>query len=305
MNLPYPEYSADVLFCQKIHKQYGKSFYFGTKLFTKEKRDAVCVLYAFFRFPDEYVDTDYATDKDAANTKLARWQELWKKSYEGHEFDASDEERMILRATAYVFKKYFIPFSYSEAFLKAMLQDTTKYRYATYAELEEYMFGSASVVGLMLTYILSSDDERFQNDESFRKSILDKAQALGEAFQMTNFLRDIGEDMDDRGRIYIPLEDLQRFGVSQEDISSHRCTPQFVEMMKFEIARTEELYRKADVGIRMLPKNVSKGIYVARVLYSKILDAIIANNYDSLSQRAQLSFIKKVYVSFVSLIHYE
>lgn len=302
---PYPEYSADILFCQKIHKQYGKSFYFGTKLFSKEKRDATCVLYAFFRFPDEYVDTEYRDDMDAAHTKLTRWQELWEKSYAGESFDASSDEQKILRAATYVFKKYSIPFSYSEAFLKAMVQDTTKSRYATYAELEEYMFGSASVVGLMLTYVLSSDDERFKHDEDFRKNILEKAQALGEAFQMTNFLRDIGEDMDDRGRIYIPGEDLQKFGVKEEDIRSHTCTPQFIDMMKYEIARAEELYRKADVGIKMLPSNVSKGIYVARVLYAKILDTIVANGYNSLDQRAALSFLEKVYISLMSFINYE
>lgn len=302
IQIPYPEYSADISFCREIHKQYGKSFYFGTKLFSKEKRDATCVLYAFFRFPDEYVDTDYATEKEVAHQKLDRWQELWKKSYAGETFDAGINETRILRAATYVFKKYSIPFSYSEAFLKAMIQDTTKSRYATYTELKYYMFGSASVVGLMLTYVLSSDDPRFQSDESFRTIVLEKAEALGEAFQMTNFLRDIGEDMDDRGRIYIPQEDLRKFGVSEEDIRSHTCSTQFVEMMKYEIAKTEELYQKADTGIKLLPGNVSKGIYVARVLYSKILDTIVANGYNSLSQRASLSFIKKVYFSLSSLV---
>lgn len=304
---PYPEYASDIAVCTQIHKKYGKSFYFGTLLLSREERDATCVLYAFFRYPDEYVDTYYSDQKDIALEKLNRWKTLWQECYRnGFEsvlksVDSApvgtpldETEKSILRAAHYIFHHYNIPFEYSEAFLAVMVQDTSKDRYETYEELEQYMYGSASVVGLMMTYVICASDTRFASDAVYRYQILEKAQALGEAFQMTNFLRDVGEDMRDRGRIYLPLEDMKKFGVSEDDIKNARITPQFIALMKFEIERTRGLYRTADMGISLLPRRAGKGIYIARVLYGKIIEKIEKARYDVFSSRAHLSFIEKI-----------
>jgi phytoene synthase len=153
-----------------------------------------------------------------------------------------------------------------------------------------------------VTYVLCSGDARFQNDASYRETVLARALALGEAFQMTNFLRDIGEDIRDRGRIYIPQEDMQRFGVSEEDVIAARITSQFISLMQFEIERTQALYKKADEGIAMLPRRAGRGIAVARALYAEIIPKIIRSGYDVFSSRAHVPFLEKIRLSIPAFI---
>jgi len=300
--MEYKEYFSDLDFCKEIQKKYGKSFYAGTLFLLPEERDATFVLYAFFRFPDEYVDTYYKDQKDVALSKITDWNNVWHKCYAGEDFEIAESERKVLRATAYIFQKYRIPFEYSQAFLEAMIQDTWKERYETYKELEDYMFGSASVVGLMMTYIFCSNDARFFKDTEYRENILDKARTLGEALQMTNFLRDIGEDYDDRGRIYLPQEDMKKFCVTEDDIKNKKISSEFIELMEFEMSRTNNLYEYADEGIMLLPKKASRGVYVARVLYSKILNKIVEAKYDTLSARRGLSALEKKYIALKTLV---
>jgi len=302
MITPYPEYEHDVSFCKNIHRKYGKSFYFGTLLLSRSEHDATCILYAFFRWPDEYVDTLFANQKEEALQKLSRWSKLWEKSYRGLPFSADESETRILRAATYIFKAYSIPFEYSQAFLSAMVQDTWKERYETYTDLEAYMYGSASVVGLMMTYVICADDFKFKNDKEHRELVLQRARALGEAFQLTNFLRDIGEDISVRGRIYIPHEDMKAYLISEDDILSKKISMEFVALMKFEISRARVLYRLADEGISMLPPKAAKGIRMARVLYSNILDEIEGRNYNIYATRIHLSLFRKLWIALPLLL---
>jgi phytoene synthase len=298
----YPEYQSDLKFCKKINRKYGKSFYAGTLFFTPEQRDATFILYAFFRFPDEYVDTYYASQKSIALEKINHWNSCWTNCFNGKDFVIEPEETKILRATSAVFKKYKIPFQYSQDFLNAMIQDTWKERYSTYKELEEYMYGSAGVVGLMMTHIFCFEDKRFAQELVYRENILKKAMVLGEAFQMTNFLRDIHEDYVQRGRIYIPQEDFKRFNVDENDIKNKNISDNFVELMKFQVDRINQLYAEADNGILLLPRRVARGVYIARVLYSKIMDKIIKSGYDVFSSRKSLSFFEKIKEVLIILI---
>lgn len=290
----YPEYLSDLEFSRNVHREYGKSFYFGTKIMSPEYRDAICILYAFFRLPDEYIDTTYKDQKDVALEKLNEWKENWRKCFNNESYQAEGNELKVLRATKFVFDKYKIPFEYSEAFISAMIQDTSKTDYQTYEDLEKYMYGSASVVGLMMTHIIADVDKK--------QTALEYAQALGEAFQMTNFLRDIYEDVKERDRVYLPIEDMQRFGVTKQDLLNINLNQNFIDLMKFEIARTQELYKKADMGLKFLPKKEAKAIKVARVLYSKIIDKIEGVNYDIFSSRVHLSLFEKIYWAFLTLI---
>ncbi len=303
--MPYPEHRSDLKFCRGIQKKYGKSFYAGTIFLSREERDATFVLYAFFRLPDEYVDTYFSDQKDVALAKISHWNDCWHKCYQGEAFEIEDDERIVLRATCHVFKKYNIPFEYSLSFLKAMVQDTWKERYETYGELEEYMFGSASVVGLIMTHVFCFADKRFSEDPEYRSHVLDKAKALGEAFQMTNFLRDIGEDYRDRGRVYVPQEDLVRFDVDESVIAEMKVTKNLTGLMKFEIERTNTLYKIADEGIKLLPHRAARGVYVARVLYSKILDKIVEAGYDTLSERRKLSTLEKNMLALRALLTFK
>ena len=160
-----------------------------------------------------------------------------------------------------------------------MAMDLTVDRYDTWDDLLVYMDGSAAVIGEMMLPIL----------EPLRPEALAHARDLGNAFQLTNFLRDIDEDLD-RGRQYVPQEDLRRFGV---DLAARRATPEFRALMRFEIERCRELYRSADVGIALLPERSAACIRAARVLYSRILDKIELQDYDVFAGRARVRTIEK------------
>jgi len=161
--------------------------------------------------------------------------------------------------------------------------DLTVESYQTWEDLLGYMDGSAAVIGEMMLPILEPTD---------LAAAIPHARDLGNAFQLTNFLRDIAEDLD-RNRQYVPQEDLRRFGV---DLTDRRCTPEFAELMKFEIARCRELYASADIGIAMLPERSARCIRAAHTLYSRILTQIENQNYDVFVSRATVSTSSKAVV---------
>jgi phytoene synthase len=164
-------------------------------------------------------------------------------------------------------------------FLRSMTMDLTVATYETWADLLDYMDGSAAVIGEMMLPILEPHDP----------AAFGHARDLGNAFQLTNFLRDVNEDLD-RGRVYIPQQDVRRFGV---DLSQRTCTPEFVELMKFEIVRCRDLYASADIGIAMLPDRSARCIRAARTLYSRILDRIEAQHHDVFAKRVSVPTSQK------------
>lgn len=295
---PYSNYREDVRFCCQIHKNFGKSFYWGTKILSPAERDATCVLYAFFRYPDEIVDTQFAGDKVSARQALLDWRYKWKRFYRGQTTTLPVDEEKILRATKYVFDFYHIPFEYSLSFLSAMSSDAEDQVFLTYSDLEKYMYGSAVVVGYMMTYILYHNHQEFFEDDDYRQSVLEGARALGEAFQLTNFIRDIKEDLDLRGRVYLPKEDLDRFNVKVEDLNRSQITDQIRDLIRFEIDRTKGLYQKADWGIELLPNRSRSAIYLARVLYSGIAAKIEKKDFDVFSTRVRLGLMEKLWLFF-------
>lgn len=262
--------------CRDIHKRYGTSYYFATRLFPRDLRFATHALYAFFRIPDEIVDTKDASDKSA---RLLAWREAWKEAYTtGASHDS------VLFATAWVFRRFSIPFECSEAFLRAMEQDLEKRRYATYEELRTYMYGSAAAVGLMMTYVIGFSDPR----------ALARAEALGYAMQLTNFLRDIREDDEERGRIYLPQDELVLFGLSDSDIRDRCVDARFQAFMRFQVARADQLYEEANQGISLLSRRGRLGVRAGSDLYRMILRKIEQQQYDVYSQRARTSLFEKI-----------
>ena len=155
-----------------------------------------------------------------------------------------------------------------------MRMDLTVATYETWDDLLVYMDGSAAVIGEMMLPIL----------EPLSPEATAHARDLGNAFQLTNFLRDVGEDLD-RGRVYVPQEDVRRFG-AESAFEQQQATPAFVELMRFEVERCRALYASADLGIGMLPPASARCIRAARVLYSRILERIEAQSYDVFSSRA-------------------
>lgn len=267
----------DVEHCRALTKKHGKSYYFSTLFFPKAIQEATFVLYAFFRVPDDIVDIEDVNA--AAIDRLNAWREEWRAVYGGAKTDDS-----VLRSAAAVFHAYSIPFEYSESFLDAMIQDTKKARYANYEELEEYMYGSAAVVGLMMTHVIGFSNKR----------ALEHAKELGYAMQLTNFLRDIREDIADRDRLYMPQDELEHFSVSEEDIRSGNVTPAFIAFMQFQIKRARGLYQASTAGIPLLNAGGRFPVLLAAQLYSRILFCIEEAKYDVFTSRVHTSTFQKI-----------
>ncbi len=186
----------------------------------------------------------------------------------------------MLKAVVHTVRAFDIDPGGFRRFMASMTMDLTVERYATWDDLLVYMDGSAAVIGELMLPILEPTDY---------DTALPHARDLGNAFQLTNFLRDIDEDLD-RGRQYVPQEDIARFGA---DLTQRTVTPEFIALMRFEIDRCRELYRSAQVGIDMLPEQSAKCVGAAHTLYGRILDKIEANDYDVFSSRASVSTIEK------------
>jgi len=188
---------SDILYCKKICKKYSTTYYATTLFLPTKIRHAIWIFYAFFRYPDELVDNP-PLGSDPANL-LQNWSEEWKAAYQ-----SGSSNNPILRAASQLFTEFSIPFEYADSFLEAMKTDTYKSRYKTYREIEEYMYGSAVVVGYMVSYVMGFDD-----------GALPHAKALGEAMQLVNFMRDVREDYDLRDRIYFAQEELDQFNITE------------------------------------------------------------------------------------------
>ena len=272
-----PEYStleASYARCRELNKRYGTTYYWSTKVLPRVKQHHVWALYAFCRYADDIVDDLGPAPVAERAAALAAFGEQF-----FADLDRGASDHPVLKAVVHTVRAFGIDPDCFRRFLRSMTMDLTITQYDTWADLRVYMDGSAAVIGEMMLPIL----------EPLQPEALGHARDLGDAFQLTNFLRDIAEDLD-RNRQYIPQEDLQRFGV---DLTTRRCTPQFVELMRFEIARCRELYTSADLGIAMLPPQSARCVRAARVLYSEILDTIEAQHYDVFAKRASVSTFRK------------
>ncbi|HET7481019.1 MAG TPA: phytoene/squalene synthase family protein [Rubrobacteraceae bacterium] len=260
---------------------HSRTYYFSTQLFPKGVRPHVHALYAFMRYADEIVDTPGALSLEEQLAGLERFERETIRAISGEEV-----LNPVLRAFAYTVRTRGIKLESITAFMKSMKMDTDTFRYRTYGELEAYTYGSAAVVGLMMCRVAGVRDDRATTH----------AEALGVAMQLTNFLRDMGEDWR-RGRVYVPLEDLERFGYSEGDLAKGVVDERFAALMEFEIERARRLYAQADEGMRYIPRGRRYPVYVARKLYAAILDRIEAQDYDVFSRRADTSRARKVLVA--------
>jgi phytoene synthase len=260
--------------CRELNKRYGTTYYWSTKVLPRVKQHHVWALYAFCRYADDIVDDLGPVSVERRADALADF---------GNRFfldlAAGRSDDPVLKAVVHTVKAFDIDPDCFRRFLRSMTMDLTVATYETWDDLLVYMDGSAAVIGEMMLPIL----------EPLRPEATAHARDLGNAFQLTNFLRDIAEDLD-RNRQYVPQEDLRRFGV---DLTARRCTPEFVELMRFEIARCRELYVSADLGLAMLPTESAKCIGAARVLYGRILDKIEEQHYDVFAKRARVSTAEK------------
>ena len=261
-----------------IQRRTGKTFYLATRFLPERVRHATHVLYAFFRIADEVVDDADGVPPAEQREELEalRAQALGEAEPNGPVLEAFDELR----------REYGIDDGEIDAFVDAIQSDIDTDRYETYADLESYMRGSAAAVGVMMTAIMEPDDP---------ETALPHAVKLGEAFQMTNFLRDVREDIRDRDRIYLPQETLRRHGVSDEQIERLEHSDSFAAAVAAELKRTEELYREGVAGIRYLPPDCQLPVLLAAVLYAEHHTVIRAQEYDVLNREPSLSTARKLW----------
>ncbi len=268
-----------------IERTYGSNYYLATLFLPKKMREAVFILYAFVRIPDEMVDNP-TPGSDPAEL-LRTWKEDWQRVYE-----TGEGTNDIMLATREVFLEYDIPFSVSIEFIDAMILDLHKTEYQTYDELKHYMRGSAEVVGVMLTKVFGCTNE----------AALPYAEKLGEAMQFTNFLRDIKEDYELRKRVYLPQADLAIYGVHISDLVADTPSPKLIALMKFEVDRARMLFREADTGIDLLPPKARRAVRLAARFYEGILDRIEKNQYNITLPKASLSPLQKCKLVITSYV---
>ena len=269
--------------CRRVQRSHSRTYYFSTRLFPAEVRPHVHALYAFMRYADEIVDNPGLSTLEEQLAALEAFEEETLAAMAREEVS-----NPVLRAFANTGRERDIAPENIAAFMKSMKMDTCVFRYPTYEDLAVYTYGSAAVVGLMMCRVLGVEDERAE----------EHAEALGVAMQLSNFLRDIAEDWL-RGRVYLPLEDLARFGYAEGDLAAGVVDERFVELMRFEIERARMLYAIADEGMGYVPRGRRYPVAVARELYAAILDRVEAQGYDVYTRRAETSRAGKLGVAAV------
>lgn len=268
--------------CRDIARRHSSSYSLATRLLPSDRRPHVYALYAFARVADDIVD---APTGDPARA-LAEFRR-----HVAQAIDGGDAPTPVLAAIANTASTLAIRPGAFDRFFRSMEMDLTVREYATWDDLLGYMDGSAAVIGEMMLPILDPSDVA---------SALAPARALGLAFQLTNFLRDVGEDLD-RGRQYLPQADLLERGV---DLRGRRVTRSFRDLMRFEVARCRALYRTAESGVVLLPPQSARCIRTASALYEGILDEIEFNDYDVFDRRAAVSPARKLVLVARSVVRH-
>lgn len=253
--------------CREIARVHSKTFYLSSLFLAPERRRAVWAVYAYCRTADDIVDrVAPAAERLAA---IEAWEAQLLGAYRG------EPAGTVFVAFADAAARFDIPIQPALDLLRGARMDVAIRRYATYAELREYCYLVASTVGLLTIPILG-----IVSPEAIPYGI-----ALGRAMQMTNILRDVGEDIR-MGRIYLPAEDLARFGYSEAELCAGVVNAGFAALMEFEIERVRALYAEAEPGIALLAPESRYTVRLALTLYRLILDAIEANRYDVFTKRA-------------------
>ncbi|MBE9194096.1 MULTISPECIES: 15-cis-phytoene synthase CrtB [Synechocystis] len=273
--------------CRQVTAQYAKTFYLGTLLMPPAKRRAIWAIYLWCRRTDELVDGPQAATTTPET--LDHWERRLEAIFAGHPQDDAD---VALVDTLETFPLDIQPF---RDMIAGQRMDLYRSRYQTFEELDLYCYRVAGTVGLMSSAVLGVDTGNgqapWQPDAVYIPQ--EEAIALGVANQLTNILRDVGEDVE-RGRIYLPLEDLERFDYGEQDLLNGVNDDRWRRLMKFEIERARAYFEDAERGIRALNRDARWPVWTALMLYKGILNVIEANNYNVFDRRAYVPTPKKL-----------
>lgn len=268
--------------CKRLNSLHGKTYYLATLLLPKSKRPHVHALYGFARYADEIVDdlSSTLTLEEKAETLKIWGDSVIADIKRGSSFD------QVGRALVNTVKQFDIPIQYFEAFLHSMTMDLSVSSYQTFDDLMEYVYGSAAVIGLEMVPILGANDPLAYQ----------AAEKLGIAFQLANFIRDVGEDLE-RGRIYLPLDELALYGVTPAILYEKKLTPAIQKALEFQIDRVRNLQREATVGVALLDRESQPCINAASKLYCGIVDEVEKINFDIFNKRAKTSTFRRLKVA--------
>jgi phytoene synthase len=266
--------------CRRLYARHGRTYYLATLLLPPAKRPHVWALYGFARYADEIVDTGPA---DAAQRAAALRDWSARRLAELRTGSSTDP---IGRAVGHTQRTWNIPVELFDAFARSMEMDLTVREYASFAELERYVYGSAAVIGLQLLPILQPE-----TPDAARH-----AEALGVAFQLSNFLRDVAEDLA-RGRLYLPLDSLTAHGVTRAELERGVMTREVRALLRHEVERAREWYARARPGVAMLHPSSRECVGTALRLYGRILDEIQRRDFDVFSRRARVGRLARLRVA--------
>jgi phytoene synthase len=294
---PTIDLADDYRACAEIIRHHSKSFYFSARLLPASKRQSIMALYAFCRTSDDLVDSAFQRNPQSAiespRLSLDSWVALVASVPSSPQYSGYPPQRVarslstqhstVARAWADTRSRHGIPNDLADELLAGVRMDLTIDRYETWDDLWLYCYRVASTVGLMSMYIMGAET----------LEAVPYAVQLGVALQLTNILRDVGEDAR-AGRIYLPLEEMERFGYTEEMLMSGTVNRSFVSLMDFQIARANALYRSALPGVALLSPDSRLAVTAAASLYQGILSKIVAARYDVFSRRAHLSAAEKL-----------
>jgi phytoene synthase len=273
--------------CRALHKQHGRTYYLATRLLPAWKRRHVHALYGFTRYADEIVDRTEELPPAERAELLAEWSDRFMAGLRGEPVDDP-----LLPAVLHTIAVFDLDLEDFAKFLRSMAMDLTVTSYPTYDDLLDYMEGSAAVIGTMMLPILGSIDPAAAREP---------ARQLGFAFQLTNFIRDVREDLD-RGRTYLPDSHLAEFGVTHRQLRRRVTTPAMRELIKYEVGVAREHYAAAAPGIPLLEPASQACMRTAFRLYGGILDEVEAADYDVLAGRATVGNRRRAAVAMRSLL---
>ena len=266
-------------YCQEKAAKSGSSFYYSFLSLPDKKREAITALYAFCREVDDIVDS--SAQHELKGTKLTWWRDEIERLFQG------SAQHPITRALTPVIHDFNLPKEYFLEILDGMQMDLEPTTYASFKDLRLYCYRVASVVGLMSAEIFGYHD----------RMTLKYAHDLGLAFQLTNIIRDVYADLM-QGRLYLPQDELARYGVTAADLSAKKCTPAFTELMQFQINRANEHYQRAFIQLPEIDRYSQRTGLIMAAIYHALLDKIGNNSCKVLTQRVGIAPLRKLWIAW-------
>ncbi len=271
-------------FCRKITREHAKTFYLATRFLPNRKQRAIFAIYALCRYIDDTVDEaidlqyNQKIDLDDIRRKLDIIREQIRVT-----FESGYATNSIFKALAHTLSEYNLSVEHPLLLVEGVFTDLYKNRYQNFEELYDYSYKVASVVGLMTSEVFG-----YRNEEALQYAV-----DLGISMQLTNIIRDVGEDLE-RNRIYLPQDEMEIFGVTEADLFERKLTPAIRKLLKFQVDRAREYYRSAEKGIAMLNRDSRLPVWLARLNYARILDKVEANDFQVLQKRVFLTTSEKL-----------